>query len=149
MHYPFKSFDGQVTFERQRSGERRFDFTKDGVAHYGLFPDWWEDIRSAGGAATVRDMAAGPRPTCRSGSACTASGIGCKSRPQADHAPRLWRTCGSATRAAQLLRRARPAEGPRQLRLELVRARKEEPPPEARGGAHAAAARWRSCARTP
>ena len=51
-HYPFKSFDGKVTFERQRSGERLFDFTKDGVAHYGLFPDWWEDVRTtAGGAA--------------------------------------------------------------------------------------------------
>ena len=27
VQYPFKSFDGQVTFERQRSGSREFDFT--------------------------------------------------------------------------------------------------------------------------
>ena len=51
VEYPFKSFDGGVTFQRQRSGSREFDFTKDGVAHYGLFPDWWEDIRRVGGAA--------------------------------------------------------------------------------------------------
>ena len=31
--YPFKSWDGRVTFQRQRSGSREFDFTKDGVAH--------------------------------------------------------------------------------------------------------------------
>ena len=59
VQYPFKSFDGKVTFGRQRSGQREFDLTKDGVAHYGLFPDWWEDIRRAGGGAAVRDMARG------------------------------------------------------------------------------------------
>jgi hypothetical protein len=59
VEYPFKSFDGNVTFGRQRSGVREFDFTRDGVAHYGLFPDWWEDIRRAGGAAAVSDMARG------------------------------------------------------------------------------------------
>ena len=59
VKYPFKSFDGHVTFQRQRSGLREFDFTKDGIAHYGLFPDWWEDIRRAGGAEAVADMARG------------------------------------------------------------------------------------------
>ena len=59
VQYPFKSFDGRVTFTRQKSGARLFDFTSDGVAHYGLFPDWWEDIRQVGGAAAVRDMARG------------------------------------------------------------------------------------------
>jgi hypothetical protein len=59
VKYPFKSFDGHVTFQRQRSGLRVFDFTKDGIAHYGLFPDWWEDIRRAGGAEAVADMARG------------------------------------------------------------------------------------------
>jgi hypothetical protein len=59
VQYPFASFDGNVTFARQRSGEREFDFTKDGVAHYGLFPDWWEDIRRVGGAEAIDDMARG------------------------------------------------------------------------------------------
>ncbi len=58
VQYPFKSFDGRVTFQRQRSGEREFDINKDGVAHYGLFPDWWRTSRVGGGAA-VRDMARG------------------------------------------------------------------------------------------
>jgi hypothetical protein len=59
VQYPFTSFDGNVTFARQKSGEREFDFTKDGVAHYGLFPDWWEDIRRVGGAEAIDDMARG------------------------------------------------------------------------------------------
>jgi hypothetical protein len=59
VQYPFKSLDGRVTFHRQKSGSRLFDFTTDGVAHYGMFPDWWEDVRQVGGAAAVRDMARG------------------------------------------------------------------------------------------
>ncbi|MDX1496425.1 MAG: hypothetical protein R3352_02620 [Salinisphaeraceae bacterium] len=48
--YPFKSFDGQVTFERQVTGERVFDLNQDGVAHYGLYPDFIADIqRQEGG----------------------------------------------------------------------------------------------------
>ena len=39
LRYPFKSYDGKVTFVRQRSGTRAFDLNKDGVAHYGLWAD--------------------------------------------------------------------------------------------------------------
>lgn len=39
LSYPFRSHDGAVTFRRQRTGERIFDYNADGVAHYGLFPD--------------------------------------------------------------------------------------------------------------
>jgi len=80
VSYPFKSFDGRVTFERQRSGERQFDFTKDGVAHYGMFPDWWEDIRTAGGAAAVRDMARGAEAYLQSWERVYGIRHGCKSR---------------------------------------------------------------------
>ncbi|HVE67888.1 MAG TPA: Coagulation factor 5/8 type domain-containing protein, partial [Solirubrobacteraceae bacterium] len=45
VQYPFKSFDGGVTIDRQRSGQRVFDVNRDGVAHYGLYPDWIEDQR--------------------------------------------------------------------------------------------------------
>jgi hypothetical protein len=78
IQYPFKSFDGRVTFERQRSGMREFDFTKDGVAHYGLFPDWWEDIRIAGGTAAVRDMARGAEAYLQSWERVYGIGFGCK-----------------------------------------------------------------------
>ena len=45
LRYPFRSFDGRVRFGRQRSGQRRFDVNKDGVAHYGLMPDLLADVR--------------------------------------------------------------------------------------------------------
>lgn len=44
LEYPFRSFDGQVSFERQVTGERVFDLNVDGVAHYGLYPDYIADI---------------------------------------------------------------------------------------------------------
>jgi hypothetical protein len=47
--YPFKSIVGDVTLDRQRSGQRVFDVNTDGTAHYGLLPDWWEDLRLASG----------------------------------------------------------------------------------------------------
>jgi hypothetical protein len=56
ISYPFKSYDGQVTFERQRTGERTFDFAKEGVAHYGLYADWLEDLRRVGGPQLADDM---------------------------------------------------------------------------------------------
>jgi microsomal dipeptidase-like Zn-dependent dipeptidase len=54
--YPFKSYDGKVTLDRQRTGDRTFDYVKEGVAHYGLYADWFDDLRRAGGAALARDM---------------------------------------------------------------------------------------------
>ena len=59
VQYPFKSFDGGVTFQRQRSGVREFDINKDGVAHYGLYPDWVEDLRKIAGDQIVEDMSRG------------------------------------------------------------------------------------------
>jgi hypothetical protein len=78
VQYPFKSFVGDVTFTRQRSGSREFDFTKDGVAHYGLFPDWWEDVRRAGGAAALRDMARGAEAYLQSWERVNGIRFGCK-----------------------------------------------------------------------
>nr|BFE79820.1 hypothetical protein GCM10020093_024210 [Planobispora longispora] len=57
--YPFTSVDGAVTLERQRTGERVWDVNVDGVAHYGLVPDWIEDMRLVAGNELVQDMAAG------------------------------------------------------------------------------------------
>ena len=57
--YPFKSFDGGVTLEKMRSGERVWDYNADGVAHFGMYPDFIEDVRQTGGAAAVEDMARG------------------------------------------------------------------------------------------
>ena len=58
--YPFKGLGG-VTVNKQRSGQRVYDINKDGVAHYGLYPDWLQDLRKLAGATTiVKDMTRGP-----------------------------------------------------------------------------------------
>ena len=54
--YPFKSVDGNQTIYQQRSGQRRFDINTDGVANYGLYPDWIEDLRQLQGNKILKDM---------------------------------------------------------------------------------------------
>ncbi|MEV0586143.1 Coagulation factor 5/8 type domain-containing protein [Nonomuraea sp. NPDC050310] len=44
---------------RPMTGQRTWDYNVDGVAHYGLVPDWVEDMRAVAGEDFVRDMAAG------------------------------------------------------------------------------------------
>jgi hypothetical protein len=56
ISYPFRSYDGSVTLGRERTGDRTFDYTKDGVAHYGLYADWFADLRRIGGPTLARDM---------------------------------------------------------------------------------------------
>jgi hypothetical protein len=41
--YPFTGLGG-VTVERQHAGERVYDINVDGVAQYGLYPDWIQDL---------------------------------------------------------------------------------------------------------
>ncbi|MGI9273731.1 MAG: ricin-type beta-trefoil lectin domain protein [Endozoicomonas sp.] len=48
LQYPFASDDGRFQFERQRTGNRVFDYNSEGVAHYGLMADHIADIRQAG-----------------------------------------------------------------------------------------------------
>ena len=48
VEYPFTSFDGRFEIDRQVTGERIFDINTDGVAHYGLYPDFIEDMRKTG-----------------------------------------------------------------------------------------------------
>lgn len=54
--YPFRSADGGSVIERQTTGERTWDLNTDGAAHYGLVPDWIEDIRRVGGQRVVDDL---------------------------------------------------------------------------------------------
>lgn len=53
--YPFTALGG-VKVDKQVSGSRVFDINKDGVAHYGLYADWIEDLRKLAGPAIVKDM---------------------------------------------------------------------------------------------
>lgn len=65
--YPFTGLGG-VRIDRQVSGERVFDINVDGVAQYGLYPDWIEDIahvadsvdpQDGDGTAITEDMTRG------------------------------------------------------------------------------------------
>jgi hypothetical protein len=59
VEYPFKSFVGDVKFDRQKTGDREFDINSDGVAHYGLYPDWIEDLRMIAGDQIIKEMGRG------------------------------------------------------------------------------------------
>ncbi|HWM05269.1 MAG TPA: hypothetical protein VNP92_23265 [Actinophytocola sp.] len=62
LEYPFPTFDGGSTVDHQRTGERVYDINVDGMAHYGMMPDWLADLRIAAGADApeiIEDMASG------------------------------------------------------------------------------------------
>ena len=65
VRYPFTGLGG-VRIDKQRAGQRTWDINVDGVAQYGLYPDWVEDLRKVAdaqrrgdGAKIVDDMARG------------------------------------------------------------------------------------------
>jgi hypothetical protein len=56
--YPFTGLGG-VVVDRQVSGSRTYDVNVDGVAHYGLYADWIEDLRRLAGDEIVTDLSRG------------------------------------------------------------------------------------------
>jgi len=58
VKYPFTGLGG-VKVYKQTSGQRVYDINKDGVSHYGLYPDWIQDLKMVGGQDIVTDMARG------------------------------------------------------------------------------------------
>jgi microsomal dipeptidase-like Zn-dependent dipeptidase len=58
VRYPFRAIGGAM-IDRQRSGTRTYDVNSDGVAHYGLYPDWVEDLRKVGGQQIHDEMGRG------------------------------------------------------------------------------------------
>ncbi len=57
--YPFENWNGDVTLDHQQSGTRSYDINADGVDHYGLYPDWVEDLRQLAGDQIIEDMGRG------------------------------------------------------------------------------------------
>jgi len=55
VSYPFTGLGG-VVIDKEHSGQRVYDVNVDGVAHYGLYPDWVEDLRRIGGQAEGADI---------------------------------------------------------------------------------------------
>ncbi|WP_284580826.1 discoidin domain-containing protein [Streptomyces sp. 2P-4] len=56
VRYPFRSTDGGSVIDRQTTGQRTWDLNTDGAAHYGMVPDWIEDVRIVGGQEVVDDL---------------------------------------------------------------------------------------------
>jgi hypothetical protein len=54
--YPFTSYDGRVTFTRERWGDRAFDLNRDGLANYGMYADYLRELQLVGGNAVMKDM---------------------------------------------------------------------------------------------
>ncbi len=54
--YPFKSYDGRSRFDRQITGERTFDYAKEGVANYGQYADWLADLDASAASSSRDDM---------------------------------------------------------------------------------------------
>jgi hypothetical protein len=62
VDYPFTGLGG-VRIDRERGGQRVWDINSDGVAHYGLYPDWVQDVRvlaGSQGSDFMSDMSRGP-----------------------------------------------------------------------------------------
>ena len=51
---PSPTIDGSGSASRQQTGTRTWDYNTDGVAHYGMIPDWLQDVSRLGGG-TVSD----------------------------------------------------------------------------------------------
>ncbi|MFL6059655.1 MAG: hypothetical protein ACJ72E_00385, partial [Marmoricola sp.] len=57
--YPFTALGG-VKVYKQVSGTHVYDINTDGVAHYGLYPDWLQDLKMQAGPDILTDMYRGP-----------------------------------------------------------------------------------------
>jgi hypothetical protein len=55
--YPFRGLNG-VRVSRQHAGQRVYDVNRDGVAQYGLYPDWIQDLTKVAGSSRPDDGAA-------------------------------------------------------------------------------------------
>ncbi|MBE2317753.1 Coagulation factor 5/8 type domain-containing protein [Solirubrobacter sp. CPCC 204708] len=56
LRYPFKGLDEGVTFDRQVTGQRTFDYAREGVATYGQYADWLADLKRVGGSRLAEDL---------------------------------------------------------------------------------------------
>ena len=57
--YPYTALDGSTVMDKQVTGQRTWDVNTDGAAHYGLVPDWIEQINRASGGEIVDSLMSG------------------------------------------------------------------------------------------
>ncbi|NUS53228.1 MAG: hypothetical protein HOQ22_19580, partial [Nocardioidaceae bacterium] len=110
--YPFRGIGG-VTVDRQHSGQRVYDINKDGVAHYGLYPDWVQDLRKVAGrqhagdgSAIVADMTRGPEAYLQTWERATGVGNDACRDPRAMRRASVIRGLPAGLTWEQVLRRA-------------------------------------------
>ena len=139
LAYPFTSLDGKTKMDRQVTGQRTFDYNKEGVAHYGLYADWLADLRRTGGQQMAREMNRGAEAylqmweraegikhtTCRNATAEVTSRRLLGRVPLGAHAYDLMRRAGQPTVAAgrvlPLVRQAQQGRGHHRLQQPLPR----------------------------
>jgi microsomal dipeptidase-like Zn-dependent dipeptidase len=81
--YPFESLDGRIGFDRQVSGQRLYDVNADGVAHYGLHPDWMQQLKLLAGEPIADDLMGGAEAYLQTWErAVGIPGPGCLTPPQ-------------------------------------------------------------------
>ena len=109
---------------QQRSGERVYDINADGVAHYGLYPDWIEDLRMQAGDRIVRDMGRGAEAYLQMWERAERDRGGALRplAPALPHPPRD-RAAAAARRPAEAGAEARRPAGEPDAHLALVRER--------------------------
>jgi len=56
ISYPFKAYKGNVTFTQEQWGERKFNLNTDGVANYGMYADYLNELQTIGGAPVMNAM---------------------------------------------------------------------------------------------
>jgi len=56
ISYPFTSYDGRVRFDREQWGQRVFDLNHDGVANYGMYAEWLQELQTLAGRPILNDM---------------------------------------------------------------------------------------------
>ena len=71
VSYPFTTANGNSTVNKQVTGERVWNFNDDGVAHYGMIPDWIESIRKVGGQSVIDDLNQGSESYLKTWAATT------------------------------------------------------------------------------
>ncbi len=100
VSYPFKASDGgSSTLDKQVTGQRTWDYNTDGVAHYGMVPDWVENLRQIGGEGLVDELAHGSQTYLKTWGATEtwAPGINLAPQGKASASSTQWTVLGRFT----------------------------------------------------
>ena len=126
MTYPFTTLGG-VKVDKQVSGQRVYDINKDGVAHYGLYPDWIQDLKMQAGQDIVKDMSRGPEAYLQMWERAYGVKPNACTNPASKLSPATITVAGQAPAFTswQTLTRGRPARPSARRQLQLLHHRRQ------------------------